>query len=76
MAAMELGLRIMEDFCVHHNLIVISSDVPSKYLKLDYMLLALLAAKQKKKIESPRLVRHFFIRFRLLCIFFTREYSY
>ena len=76
MAAIELGLRIMEDFCVHHNLIVISSDVPSKYLKLDYMLLALLAAKQKKENRIPSSSPTLFIRFRLLCIFFTREYSY
>ena len=48
----EPRVHIMEDFNVYRDLSTISSDVPSEYLKLDYMLSALLAAKQQKKIES------------------------
>jgi len=70
MAAIELGLPIMEDFCVHHNLIVISSDVPSKYLKLDYMLLALLAAKQKKENRIPSSSPTLFHSFPIVMYFF------
>ena len=51
-AAIEPRVHIMEDFSVYRDLSIISSDVPSEYLKLDYMLSALLAAKQQKKIES------------------------
>ena len=48
----EPRVHIMEDFSVYRDLSMISSDVPSEYLKLDNMLSALLAAKQQRKIES------------------------
>ena len=48
----EPRVHIMEDFIVYRDLSIISSDVPSEYLKLDNMLSALLAAKQQRKIES------------------------
>ena len=48
----EPHVQIMEDFSVYCGIHIISSDVPSEYLKLDYMLSALLAAKQQKKIEN------------------------
>jgi len=51
-SVIEPHVQIMEDFSVYRGIHIISSDVPSEYLKLEYMLSALLAAKQQKKIEN------------------------
>ncbi len=44
-----VNIHIMEDFCVYRDLSTVSSELPSEYLKLDLMLSALVAAKQRQE---------------------------
>lgn len=48
----EPRVHIMEDFSVYRDLSVISSELPSDYLKIDLMLSALLAAQQQKQRQE------------------------